>query len=251
MNILLVNDDGYLAPGLNAFKKILEKYGKVYVVAPHNWQSGKSVGISFFLNLPIHQIDETTWSVEGTPADCVIVAEMLLKDKIDIVVSGVNNGYNLSYDSMYSGTCGAAYQALMYKMKAVAFSIEKFHGADQPQINEDMEEVFKYIIDNNLLSTEYYLNVNMQDPSFDHPKGIRFTRLYPRFPVFKMEPHTIPKHIYKISHHYETPDLDLSYDITAIKNGYVSITPMRLPTGDLEALEKLQVKDIDYATSRH
>ena len=69
MNTLLVNDDGYLAPGINAFKKILEKYGKVYVVAPHNWQSGKSVGITFFQNLPIHKIDDTTWSVEGTPAD--------------------------------------------------------------------------------------------------------------------------------------------------------------------------------------
>ena len=251
MNILLVNDDGYLAPGLNAFKKILEKFGKVYVVAPHSWQSGKSVGISFFLNLPIHQIDDTTWSVEGTPADCVIVANILLKDKIDIVVSGVNNGYNLSYDSMYSGTCGAAYQALMYKMKAVAFSIEKFHGPDQPQINEDMEAVFKYILDNDMLNTEYFLNVNMQDPSFDHPKGIRFTRLYPRLPVFGMEPHNIPKHVYKVQHFYETPDIDLSYDITAIKNGYVSITPMRLPTGDLESLAKLQAKDIDYATSKH
>ena len=69
MNFLLVNDDGYLAPGLNSFKKFLEKYGKVYVVAPHSWQSGKSIGISFFLNLAVHQIDETTWSVEGTPAE--------------------------------------------------------------------------------------------------------------------------------------------------------------------------------------
>ena len=251
MNILLVNDDGYLAPGINSFKKILEKYGKVYVVAPHNWQSGKSVGISFFQNLPIHQIDDSTWSVEGTPADCVIVANILLKDKIDLVVSGVNNGYNLSYDSMYSGTCGACYQALMYKYKAVAFSIQKFFGHEQVQINEDMEKVFKYIIENDLLSPDYFLNVNMQEPEFTHPKGIKFTRLYPRLSEFYMEPHNIPKHVYKVQHDYHTPDIDLSYDITATKNGYVSITPLTLPICDLKALDNLQKKDIDYATSEH
>lgn len=248
MNILLVNDDGFLAPGINKFKKILEKYGKVYVVAPHYWQSGKSVGITFFNNLPIHQIDETTWSVEGTPADCVIVASILLKDKIDLVISGVNNGYNLSYDAMYSGTCGACYQALMYKMKSIAFSVAKFFGAEEKQINEDMEAVLKYILENDMTSTDYFLNVNMQEPEFDHPKGIRFTRLYPRMSNFYMEPHNIPKHVFKVQHDYHTPDIDLSYDITATKNGYVSITPLTLPICDLKALDELQEKDIDYAT---
>ena len=246
MNFLLVNDDGYLAPGLNSFKRFLEKYGKVYVVAPHSWQSGKSIGISFFLNLAVHQIDETTWSVEGTPADCVIVAKTMLGDKIDVVVSGVNNGYNLSYDSLYSGTCGACYQALMYKMKSMAFSVAKFYGPTEPQINEDMEKVLKYILDNNMLSEDYFLNVNMQEPEFDKPKGIRFTRLYPRMSNFYMEPHHIPKHIFKVQHEYSTPDLDLSYDITATKNGYVSITPISLPTGNLEVMKALQNKDLDY-----
>ena len=248
MNILLVNDDGFLAPGLNAFKKILEKYGKVYVIAPHYHQSGKSVGITYFNNLVVHQINDTTWSVEGTPADCVIIASMVLKDKIDLVVSGVNNGYNLSYDAMYSGTCGACYQALMFKMKAVAFSVAKFYGEDQPQINDDMEKAFKYIIENNMLSDEYFLNVNMQEPEFAKAKGIKFTRLYPRLSNFNMKPYNIPKHIYKVDHDYHTPDLDLSYDITATKNGYISITPLTLPICDIEALKKLQEKDIEYAT---
>ena len=114
MNILLTNDDGFLAPGLLALKDILKKYGDVYVIAPHYHQSGKSVGITFFKNLVIHQIDDRTWTVEGTPADCIIVASMLLKDKIDLIVSGVNNGYNMSYDAMYSGTCGACYPITGY-----------------------------------------------------------------------------------------------------------------------------------------
>ena len=246
MNILLVNDDGFLAPGINAFKKILEKYGDVYVVAPHYHQSGKSVGITFFNNLVVHKIDDRTWTVEGTPADCVIVASVILKGKIDLVVSGVNNGYNLSYDAMYSGTCGACYQALMFHQKAIAFSVAKFYGEDQPQINEDMENVFSYIMDNNLISDKYFLNVNMQEPIYPHPLGIRFTKLYPRTSNFYMEPHSIPKHIFKVQHDYHTPGEDLIDDITATKKGYVSITPLTLPICDLEALKSLRDKDIDY-----
>ena len=249
MNILLTNDDGFFAPGLLALKKILEKYGDVYVIAPHYHQSGKSTGITFFNNLAIHKIDERTWSVEGTPADCIIVASMVIKEKIDLVVSGVNNGYNLSYDAMYSGTCGACYQALMFKKKAIAFSVAKFFGDDQPQINEDLEKVFKYIIDNDLTSEDYFLNVNMQEPEFPKPFGIKFTRLYPRLSNFYMGPHNIPKHVFKVDHDYHTPGDDINLDITATKKGYVSITPLALPTGDLKTLEKLQEKDVDYAIS--
>ena len=251
MNILLTNDDGFLAPGLNALKKILEKYGDVYIVAPHYHQSGKSTGITFFNNLTVHEIGEKVWSVEGTPADSIIIASILLKGKIDLIVSGVNNGYNLSYDAIYSGTCGACYQALMFGMKSIALSVEKFYGDDQPQINEDMEKVIKYILENDLCSTKYFLNVNMQRPEFDRPKGIKFTRLYPRLSNFYMEVHNIPKHIFKVGHNYDTPDLDLEYDITATNNGYISITPMCLPTGDLDALNELRKKDVDYATSKH
>ena len=248
MNILLVNDDGFLAPGIVAFKKMLEKYGNVYVIAPHAWQSGKSVGISFFNNLVIHKIDEKTWSVEGTPADCVIVASILLKDKIDLVVSGVNNGYNLSYDSMYSGTCGACYQALMFGKKAIAFSVEKFFTEQSDQINEDMEKVLQYILDNDLTSEKYFLNVNMQRPIYKKPLGIKFTRLYPRPSNFYMEHHNLPKHVYKVQHDYHVDNSDATYDIPATEQGYVSITPLTLPICDLEALDKLKEKDIDYAT---
>ena len=250
MRILLTNDDGFLAPGITELKKILSKYGEVFVVAPHSWQSGKSCGITFFNNLVVHNIDDHTWTVEGTPADSVIIASILLKDKIDLVVSGVNNGYNLSYDSMYSGTCGACYQALMFGYKAVAFSVTKFYGHDTPQINEDLEKVFKYILDNNLLSNKYYLNVNMQEPEFPRPLGIRFTRLYPRPSNFYMEEHNIPKHLFKVQHDYKVDNDNIEYDIPATKQGYVSITPIRLPTGDLETLENMKGLDIDYA-SKH
>ena len=244
MTFLLTNDDGFFAPGLLAVKKFLLKYGDVYVVAPHNAQSGKSVSITYFNNLKVHELDDHTYSVEGTPADCILIASMILKDKFDVVVSGSNNGYNLSYDAMYSGTCGACYQALMFKKKAIAFSVDKFYGEETP-IGEDMELAFKYIMDNDMLSDKYFLNVNMQTYDYPRAKGIKFTRLYPRLSNFKMRPHHIPKKEFKVEHDYSTPGDDLSYDITAVQNGYISITPLSLPTGDLEALEKLKGKDID------
>ena len=117
------------------------------------------------------------------------------------------------------------------------------------KLNEELEKVFKYIIDNDLPSTEYFLNVNMQEPEFEKPKGIKFTRLYPRLSNFYMEVHNIPKHVFKVQHDYDTPDLELEYDITATKNGYISISPLCLPTGDLKALKELKKKDIDYAIS--
>ena len=248
MTILLTNDDGFLAPGLLALKEILKKYGEVFVIAPHYHQSGKSCGITFFKNLTIHNIDDHTWTVEGTPADCVIVASMLLGDKIDLVVSGVNNGYNMSYDAMYSGTCGACYQALMFNKKAIAFSVTKFFTEGHPQIDEEMEKVFKYILDNDLASNKYFLNVNMQEPRYEKPKGIKFTRLYPRPSSFYMDVHNIPKHIFKVDHDYKVDKSDIQYDIPATDQGYISITPLCLPTGDLESLKELKLKDVDYVS---
>lgn len=244
MRFLLTNDDGFFAPGLLAVKKFLEKYGEVYIMAPHSAQSGKSVSITYFNNLKVHQFDDHTYSIEGTPADCILMASMILEDKFDVVVSGCNNGYNLSYDAMYSGTCGACYQALMFKKKAIAISMDKFYEEGVP-FEEDMEKAIKYILDNDLLSDKYFLNVNMQSFEFERTKGIKFTRLYPRLSKFVMKPYHIPKKEYKVTHDYCTPGDDLSYDIIACKNGYISITPLGLPTGDLEVLEQLKEKDID------
>lgn len=239
MKILLTNDDGFLAPGLLALKKILSKYGEVYTIAPHSAKSGMSCAISYFNNLVIHNIDDRTWSVEGTPADCVIVASQVLKDvDIDLVVSGCNNGYNLSYDSLYSGTCGACYQALMFGKKAIAFSVAKFRG-EPWQIADDMEEAFKYILENDMLSKDYFLNVNMPEPIYPKAKGILITKLFPRPSIFKSELIHPTKYIYEYHHEYVVDEEDVSYDIGATKQGYISIAPQKLPEGDLEAINRL------------
>ena len=128
MRILLVNDDGYKADGINALDKILSECGhEIYMVAPSVEQSGKSHSMT--LNEPghIHRFADKHYNVDGTPVDCMIYSlkSTLLDKKPDLIVSGINHGYNQSTDIVYSGTCGAARQAVMYGYKAIAISADK------------------------------------------------------------------------------------------------------------------------------
>lgn len=226
MNILLTNDDGYFAPGINAIKKALEKYGKVYVVAPHTAQSGKSVGLTSFLGLIYHKIDDYNYTVEGTPVDCMQIASMLIKEKIDVIVSGCNNGYNLSFDSMYSGTCGACYQALMFGKKAIAISCEKFQ--EPTQILDNIDEILEYVFTNNLLSEDYFLNINLPAPEYKKLKGFKITKLYRRHTYYEMNLKSKSKNWWNIVHFHGDITNDDTQDVSAVANGYCSITPLSL-----------------------
>lgn len=128
MHILLVNDDGYKAEGINTLFSVLTSFGHdVYIIAPHTEQSAKSHAMTVIGDVTIYKHDEHHYSLEGTPADCVIIplqAE-ILPFKPDVVISGINHGYNLSSDTIYSGTCGAARQAQMYGYPAIAISANK------------------------------------------------------------------------------------------------------------------------------
>lgn len=175
MNILLTNDDGYNSRGINILKDKLAKYGTVIVVAPDSPMSAKSTSITIGRRLHMNKEGKNIFSCDGTPADCVSMAISLLDIKFDLVVSGCNNGLNISYDTIYSGTIGACLQALMYRIPAIAFSTPY----DQFDLVEShFDEVFTYILDKNILSNKYLLNVNF--PDGDHIKGIEFGELYYR-----------------------------------------------------------------------
>ncbi len=128
MHILLVNDDGYTAEGILTLERVLREHGhETVTMAPHTQQSAKSHSMTVSGDMIIHRHDETHYSLEGTPADCIIYAvrTYILPFFPDVVVSGINHGYNLSTDTVYSGTCGAARQAAMYGISAIALSAEK------------------------------------------------------------------------------------------------------------------------------
>lgn len=157
MNILLTNDDGYFSEGIKLLKDKLAKYGRVVVVAPMEVMSAKSVSIIVGRQVTVEKVEDDVYKMEGTPADCVAFGLSSLNIRFDLVVAGCNDGLNVSYDIMYSGTVGACLQALTFRKPAIAVSCEVGHLSI---VDEHFDEVFQYILENNLLSLEYTLNIN-------------------------------------------------------------------------------------------
>ena len=221
MNILLTNDDGINSIGLFKLKEILKKYGTVYRGAPSVEQSGKACSISAFKGVRINKIDEFNIAVDGTPVDCVEVAYSMLNVKFDLVVSGCNNGYNLSNDIMYSGTCGACIQALMAKIPAIAFSCKNkdyFY-----MIDEYVPEILQYIFSKNLIDNKYFLNVNIPEKVTNN---IMITKVYE--PVYESyySSELNEDGTYIIYRNKISIDNNFDSDINAISNGFISITPL-------------------------
>jgi 5'-nucleotidase len=123
MKILLSNDDGYQAPGLQALYQALSALGEVDVVAPEHNNSAKSNALTLHSPIYVHRAANGFRYVTGTPADCVHIALTgLLGYRPDLVVSGINNGANMGDDTIYSGTVGAAMEGYLFGVPAIAFS---------------------------------------------------------------------------------------------------------------------------------
>lgn len=169
MKILLTNDDGHSSKSIHDIRKKLEKNGhEVYLVAPKHNNSGVSMAISLSQGVSVQQISQHEYIVDGTPADCVIFAiERVFKDEqIDLVVSGVNLGANIGYETFYSGTVGAARIAHVHKINALAASYNSFVATESElEICSDyvvqmVESYFK-----NLNVLDYFLNMNIPAPA--------------------------------------------------------------------------------------
>lgn len=183
MKILLVNDDGISSSNLWIAKDILSKFGEVTVVAPCSEQSAKSMSFTYG-GTTFEKQDEYTYCVNGTPVDCTTFALLCLRVNPDFVVSGVNNGYNIGIDTRYSGTVGAALQAQFFKYPSVAISAD--YGRDI-MIHKELENVINYILDNNLLSDKYTLNVNLPRDKFIKSNGILESKVYPLMHKYEEE----------------------------------------------------------------
>src|SRR5215510_270657 len=123
-NILLTNDDGYGAEGLRALQEALEDFAAVWVVAPSAERSGAAQSLTLRQPIVVHEKGPGHWAVDGTPADAVIVAlHRLLPERPDLVISGINHGANMGENVYYSGTVGAAREAALHHIPAVALSL--------------------------------------------------------------------------------------------------------------------------------
>jgi len=132
MVILLTNDDGIDSPGIKVLKEILSAEHEIWTVAPEHERSGTSHGITMKSPVRLHQIDEKTFSIDGTPADCVAYSLMgAIPTRPEVVISGINLGPNVGTDILYSGTVAAAREAALNKVPGIALSLntraEPFH----------------------------------------------------------------------------------------------------------------------------
>ncbi|MGE8552234.1 MAG: 5'/3'-nucleotidase SurE, partial [Acinetobacter calcoaceticus] len=168
MNILIANDDGVFAPGIQALAEALRPLGRVVVVAPESERSGFSSALTLDRPLRPIQIVEDVWAVNGTPADCVYLSMNGLFDfEFDLVVSGINSGANLGDDVLYSGTVGAAFEGRLMKQPAIAVSLA---GSDVRAYNnkEDYAQAAQWVHDfiaSGLpsLPPRHILNINIPD----------------------------------------------------------------------------------------
>jgi len=239
MHILISNDDGYLAQGLKQLAAALREYAQISVVAPDRNRSAASNSLT--LEHPLRAItgDEGFVRVDGTPTDCVHLAITgLLDPEPDMVFAGINHGANLGDDVLYSGTVAAATEGRFLGLPAIAISL----AASNPQHFATAAQVAVELlrkIQQQPLPNDTLLNVNVPDLPLTELKGMQITRLGQRHkaePVIKSaDPRGNP--IYWVGPPGAEQDAGPGTDFDAIKNGYVSITPLQL---DLTRFERIQ-----------
>ena len=222
MIILLTNDDGIDTPKLNYTKEVLQKFGTVYTVAPKVEQSAKSMSLTIG-GFYVEQLDEFTYTVEGTPVDCVKYANSGLNLQPDVVVSGTNHGYNLGIDTKYSGTVGACLQAQYYGWKSIALSADR---KGDTILKEELENTLQHIFDNKMPSTEYTINVNFPREKFEHSKGILETTIH--YHKFKYIPEQEGNFFRANRTYIHEGNLPEGTDTWAYAKGYVSISKITL-----------------------
>lgn len=246
MLILLTNDDGVFAPGLRALRKELLKLGKVVVVAPAQEQSGVGHSITLHSPLVVKPIDDDDGSdlghmVEGSPADCVKLAILELLDRPpDLIVSGINAGSNAGINVLYSGTVAAAIEGAFFKITSVAISLESAEHFDYPHAARHAAKVIERIMANRPEPGSLF-NVNLPAHVRGEPRGVKVVPMglgrYGEGFERRRDPRgrTYYWMTYKPPFHLEGTESDVS----ALTQGYITVTPLHFDLTRAEALEPL------------
>ncbi len=241
MRILITNDDSISSAVLPDFVRWAKKLGEVTVAVPKVEQSGKSQAIDFHRSVEIKRVEDIkgceTYVVDSTPADCVRFAVTGLHREYDIVFSGINRGYNLGADIAYSGTVGAILEAKRLNTKAIAFStdVDNFEGA-----LSNLDAVYSYITENGMFDYADLFNVNFP---WNEPKDISLTKQGGMF--YSDEFVDCGNDMYiQVGAPVEYDSKDISVDIFAIMNGYISVTPLTDVKTDLSAYERIKTLNI-------
>lgn len=242
LRILLSNDDGVYAPGINILAQVLSEIATVKMIAPDRNRSGASNSLTLNAPLQIRHLDNGAISVEGTPTDCVHLALTgLMPELPDMVVSGINAGSNMGDDVWYSGTVAAAMEGRFLGYPAIAVSLA---SGEQAQHYQTAALVVKKLVEKlqkETLPASTILNINVPDVPYQMIRGYEITRLGTRHPaaptITQVDPrgHTV----YWVGPPGLEQDAGPGTDFFAINNNKVSITPLRLDLTNYKSFERL------------
>ena len=242
MRILLSNDDGYLAPGIQCLKNALDQIADVDVVAPDRNRSGASNSLTLDYPLRAFRVADNVICVDGTPTDSVHLAITgLLAYEPDLVVAGINAGSNLGDDVLYSGTVAAATEGRFLGFPAIAVSLA---GEQLLHYDTAAQATLRLIerLTSDPLPADTILNVNVPDVPWSEIQGFAATRLGRRHksePVIKTaDPRG--RDIYWVGPAGPEQDAGPGTDFHAIRRGFVSVTPIQIDLTRYSALEQVE-----------
>lgn len=238
-NILVTNDDGIHSPGLRALVGALEDFATVTIVAPSHERSAAAQSLTLRQPIYCDQIGEREYAVEGTPADAMILAfHMLLQEKPDLVISGINRGGNMGENIYYSGTVGAAMEAAINRVPAIAVSVsyrqKDFDYAPAAKFTRALAP----LILKEGLAPGVLLNVNVPQP---WNGTVRFTRQSAKITRNLLKPGTDPRgrRYYWLHEQQLIEGIEPDTDIAAVRDGSISITPLELDHTHSDSLNHL------------
>ena len=240
MKILVSNDDGYLATGINVLTDALVDVADIVVVAPDRNRSAASNSLTLNDPLRVSKVAENRYRVNGTPSDCVHLALTgFLEEEPDLVVSGINHGANLGDDVIYSGTVAAAMEGRFLGFPTIAVSLVGHQHFDTAArvATELVERLARHS-----LPADIILNVNVPDRPYEDLAGIVTARLGFRHkaePVIKSEdPHG--RTIFWVGPAGPGQDSGVGTDFHALQQGAVAVTPLKVDLTRHEALPQIE-----------
>jgi 5'-nucleotidase len=241
MRILLSNDDGYFAPGLEHLATALTPHAEITVVAPERDRSGASNSLTLDRPLSVRRAPNGFLFVNGTPTDCVHLAVTGLLDKLpDIVISGINLGANMGDDTIYSGTVAAATEGYLLGIPSIAISLASKAGAhfdSAAQVAIDL--VQRHTRAN---AGPWLLNVNVPDIPSRELKGVTITRLGRRHRAEDVIRTQSPRGetIYWVGAAGAAADAGEGTDFHAVEEGFVSMTPLQIDLTNRDQMPELR-----------
>ncbi len=249
MRILVTNDDGIHAPGLWALVQELRQIADILVVAPERDQTGAGTAVSLTQPVRLTKAKPAipgieTYATKGTPADSVLLAlGLVARDKVDLVISGINRGANLGYDILISGTVGAALQGYFHGLPAIAISV-MYRTEARFDVAAKLGTLLAQRVFDQALPEGLLLNINLPSLPIEEINGIEVTRLGKRgFKEHIKWEHAdrAKRGYYRIVRDRPQESEEQGTDVWAVRKGMISITPLH---GNLTGMSTPSLKQL-------